>query len=273
MLLKDKKRILASALLGAVLIGAAVLAGIRLYAYIHRAPRTVRLTIPIVRTTPELAGRLAAHLDADSAELMTAFSDVALIDSLGYDEQTLPAMFIPNTYEVYQWITPRNLMLRLKKESDDFWTSQRRRQAREQGLTPIEVMTLASIVEQETACDAERATIAGLYLNRLRKGMRLQADPTVKYAVGDFSLKRVLKVHLKCDSPYNTYEHEGLPPGPICIPSLASIKAVLKPASHNYIYMCAKEDFSGTHNFAVTAAEHLRNAQNYANALNKAGIR
>lgn len=246
---------------------------IKVYKHRHQQPRVVMLTIPPVRTTPALAGRLAKQIDADSTQLIAVFSDSILIDSLGFNAQTLPAMFIPNSYEVYEWITPKDLLLRLKKEYDIFWTPKRQTQAEEQSLTPIEVMTLASIVEQETTCDAEKPTIAGVYLNRLKKGMLLQADPTVKYAVGDFTLKRILKQHLRCDNPYNTYIYEGLPPGPICIPSLASINAVLSPDTHNYIYMCAKEDFSGTHNFAITLAEHNVNARKYAEALNKAGIR
>ena len=135
------------------------------------------------------------------------------------------------------------------------------------------MVTLASIVDEETACNAEKPTIAGLYLNRLRKGMLLQADPTVKKAVGNWSLRRVLNEHLRCESPYNTYLHQGLPPGPLRIVSVAGIDAVLNAAKHDYLYMCAKEDFSGTHNFATTLAEHQRNAQRYVHALNQRGIR
>lgn len=268
-----KTRKITYTLLAVTALFAITYVGIKEYKRRHQKPRVVMLTIPPVRTTPDLAGRLARQIDADSAQLMMVFSDSILIDSLGFNAQTLTAMFIPNSYEVYEWISPKDLLLRLKKEYDIFWTPKRQAQAKEQGLTLVEVMTLASIVEQETTCDAEKPTIAGVYLNRLKKGMLLQADPTVKYAVGDFALKRVLKQHLKCDNPYNTYIYEGLPPGPICIPSLASINAVLTPETHNYIYMCAKEDFSGTHNFAITLAEHNINARKYAEALNKAGIR
>lgn len=268
-----KTRKITYSIFAAVALSIITFGCIKIYKHRHQPPRVVMLTIPPVRTTPDLAGRLAKQIDADSIQLITAFSDSTLIDSLGFNAQTLPAMFIPNSYEVYEWITPKELLLRLKKEHDIFWTLKRQAQAKEQGLTPTEVMTLASIVEQETTYDAEKPTIAGLYLNRLKKGMLLQADPTVKYAVGDFTLKRILKQHLKCDSPYNTYMYKGLPPGPICIPSLASINAVLSPETHNYIYMCAKEDFSGTHNFALTLAEHNVNARKYAEALNKAGIR
>lgn len=239
----------------------------------NQKPRVARLTIPTVRTIEDLASRMSRVVDADSAALMEVFADSVLIDSLGYNRQTLPAMFIANTYEVYMWESPKNLLLRLKRESDNFWTSERQVLAEKQNLSSVEVMTLASIVEQETANDAERPTIAGLYLNRLKKGMLLQADPTVKFALGDFALKRVLYRHLEVDNPYNTYKYEGLPPGPICIPSLTSINAVLHPDVHNYYYMCAKEDFSGTHNFATTEREHAANARRYAQALNAAGIR
>ena len=259
-------------ILGLALMIGATFGAYHLYRHLTRKPRVVMLTIPTVRTTADLAGRLATVLDADSAALMEVMTDSVFIDSLGYDSQTLPAMFVANSYEVFQWISPKALMLRLKDECDAFWTTERLLKAENQDLTPVEVMTLASIIEQETACDEERARIAGMYLNRLRKNMPLQADPTVKFAVGDFALRRILHEHLEYDSPYNTYLYEGLPPGPICIPSLASIKAVLNPEEHNYIYMCAKEDFSGTHNFATDYNEHLRNAHRYAKALDEAGI-
>ncbi|MCQ2205652.1 MAG: endolytic transglycosylase MltG [Bacteroidaceae bacterium] len=255
-----------------ILLACMVAGSVAVYRYLTRKPRVVRLTVPLVRTTAEMAGRLGQVLDADSADFMEVMTDSVLIDSLGYDRATLPAMFIPNTYEVYQWTSPKNLLLRLKQECDNFWTTERLLQAEAQDLSPVEVMTLASIVEQETACDDERARVAGMYLNRLERQMPLQADPTVKFALGDFALKRIQRTHLQCDSPYNTYRHTGLPPGPICIPSLASIKAVLKPEIHNYIYMCAKEDFCGRHNFAETYGEHIRNARRYARALDKAGI-
>ena len=161
----------------------------------------------------------------------------------------------------------------MQRERDAYWTAERKQLAQKAGLTPDEVVTLASIVEQETANNAERPKVAGMYLNRLRKGMKLQADPTVKFALQNFALRRIMHQHLTANSPYNTYRNEGLPPGPICIPSLASIEAVLHFTTHPYIYMCAKEDFSGTHNFAATYAEHLQNAKKYSEALNKRGIK
>jgi UPF0755 protein len=147
------------------------------------------------------------------------------------------------------------------------------KQAEAIGLTPIEVATLASIVEEETANQAEKPMVAGLYINRLKRGMLLQADPTVKFSMGDFELRRILYRHLEVDSPYNTYKHAGLPPGPIRVPSYQGLESVLNYTKHNYIYMCAKEDFSGTHNFAVTSAQHAANARKYQQALNRKGIR
>ena len=140
------------------------------------------------------------------------------------------------------------------------------------GLTPNEVATLASIIDEETANNGEKPMVAGMYLNRLKKGMLLQADPTVKFALGDFTLRRILNKHLEVDNPYNTYKYPGLPPGPIRVPSVQGLEAVLNPAQSNYLYMCAKEDFSGTHNFACTLAEHLQNARRYQQALNQRGI-
>lgn len=233
----------------------------------------VRLTIPVVRTMDRLAAKLSAALQPDSATWASLFADEAFCQKYGYDTATLPALFIPNTYEVYWTVTPDEFMRRMKKENKAFWDDTRRRKAQEAGLSETEVVTLASIVEQETANDAEKPMVAGMYLNRYRRGMKLQADPTVKFALKQFQLRRILNVHLAADSPYNTYKYAGLPPGPICIPSLASIEAVLNYAHHDYIFMCAKEDFSGTHNFAATGEEHMMNARRYAEALDKRGIK
>ena len=233
----------------------------------------VKLTIPNVRTLGDLAARLSLQLELDSAQLASAFSDEALCQELGYDTTTIGCMFIPNTYEVFWNISAKDLMVRLHKESNAFWTSKRKAEAKAAGLTPNEVIIMASIVDQETANSEEKPMVAGMYLNRLHQGMKLQADPTVKFALKQFALKRILHEHLSVDSPYNTYRHEGLPPGPIAIPALSSIEAVLHFAHHDYIYMCAKEDFSGTHNFAKTYEEHLANARKYAEALNERGIK
>lgn len=233
----------------------------------------VRLVVPVVHTLGDLAARLSSVLQADSTAFARTFSDTILLKDLGYTAETAPALFIPDTYEVYWNITPEQLLRRMKREHDAFWTSSRRKEAEEWGLSPDEAYTLASIVEQETANEGERPMVARMYLNRLRQGMKLQADPTVKFALHDFSLRRIMHVHLSVDSPYNTYKYEGLPAGPICIPSRNAIEAVLHPAEHDYIYMCAKEDFSGTHNFARTYEEHLANARRYAAALDRRGVK
>lgn len=233
----------------------------------------VRMVIPVTHSMNHLAARLSQQLEADSATLASAFNNESLLRKLDVTPATAACLFIPNTYEVYWDITPEKLLSRMKREYDAYWTTNRRKLAEKVGLTPNEVYTLASIVEQESANEKERPMIAGMYLNRLRQGMKLQADPTVKFALGNFSLRRILHEHLIVESPYNTYQHEGLPIGPICIPSLNAIESVLHYQSHDYLYMCAKEDFSGTHNFARTYAEHLVNARKYSDALNKRGIK
>jgi UPF0755 protein len=182
-------------------------------------------------------------------------------------------MFIPNTYELYWNTSAQNLMQRMKSEYDKFWTPARDAAREKLGLTRVQVSTLASIVEAEQQQHPdERPRIAGVYLNRLKRGMKLQADPTVVYANGDFGIKRVLNVHLQKDSPYNTYKYVGLPPGPINLPSIASIDAVLHPEQNDYLYFCAKDDFSGYHAFAATQQQHLVNAHRYQAALTRAGI-
>ena len=206
-------------------------------------------------------------------EVAQILADSALIRRMGYDKISLPCLIVPDTYEMYWNITPEALMERLQKEHDTYWNSQRKNQAQSIGLTPEEVVTLASIVEEETANDGEKPMVAGLYMNRLHKKMLLQADPTVKFALQDAGRRRILNSDLKVDSPYNTYLYAGLPPGPIRVPSKIGIEAVLNYARHDYIFMCAKEDFSGTHNFAVTLAQHMQNARRYQAALNARNIR
>ena len=233
----------------------------------------VRLVIPSVRTLDRLAGAVGKQLMTDSAAIATILTDHHLIDSLGYTEETFPTLFLPNTYEVYWTMSPEQFIARMKKEHDTFWNTERKKKAQAQGLTPIEVTTLASIVDEETNKNDEKPLVAGLYLNRLKRGMLLQADPTVKFAHSKFDLRRILLAHLTIDSPYNTYKYAGLPPGPIRIPSIAAIESVLNPAKHSYIYMCAKEDFSGYHNFASTLGQHNANARRYQQALNQRGIK
>lgn len=232
----------------------------------------VNITFNNIRLKEDLAGRLAQQLMVDSITLIEAINNPEKIDGFGFTESTIAAMFIPNTYEVYWDTSADNLLNRMKREYDAFWNDTRRAKAAQLGLTPAQVSTLASIVEEEATFADEYATVAGLYLNRLRKGMRLEADPTVKFAVGDFGLRRILFRHLEVESPYNTYRNTGLPPGPIRVPSVSAIDGTLSPASHNYLFMCAKDDLSGRHNFAVTHAEHAHNAARYQRALNERGI-
>lgn len=233
----------------------------------------VRITIPPLHNSKELARLLGKKLMADSTEFSQALNDSALLAKFGLKRETAVCLFLQNTYEVYWTTTGEKLVERMSKEYDHFWTKERITKLGNAQLTREQAITLASIVEGETANDAEKPTIAGLYLNRLHKGIKLQADPTVKFAVGDFTIRRVLLRHLETDSPYNTYRNEGLPPGPICIPSPISVDAVLNYEHHDYIYMCAKEDFSGTHNFAVTAKEHADNARRFQQALDARGIK
>ena len=233
----------------------------------------VKLVVPSVRTLDRLAGAVGKQLMTDSASVMKVLTDKLLFDSLGYTVATVPCIFIPNTYEVYWTMTPEQFVARMIKENKRYWTPARLAKAKKQGLTPNEVMTLASIVDEETAKEDEKPMVAALYLNRLKRGMLLQADPTVKFALGEFELRRILYAHLQTDSPYNTHKYAGLPPGPIRIPSMTAIESVLNPAKHSYIYMCAKEDFSGYHNFASTLTQHNANARRYQQALNKLGIR
>ena len=246
--------------------------------YLHRRlsmgyQTPIKLTVGSVRTLDRIARNTARQLMVDSCEIANILNDTAYISKLGFTPETLPALFIPNTYEVYWNMSSEDFMQRMLKEHKAFWNEKRLKQAEAIGLTPIEVATLASIVEEETANQAEKPMVAGLYINRLKKGMLLQADPTVKFSLQEFGLKRILFKHLEVDSPYNTYKYAGLPPGPIRIPSYQGLESVLNYTKHNYIYMCAKEDFSGTHNFAVTSAQHAANARKYQQALNRRGIR
>ena len=232
----------------------------------------VRITFNNIRMKQDLADRLSQQLMIENHELMKLMNDSDYCRSMGFTPPTIKAMFIPNTYEVYWNISAEKLMQRMKREYDAFWTDARRNKAARISLSPLEVAVLASIVEEESAMTDEYPTIAGLYLNRLYKGIYLQADPTVKYALGDFTIQRVLNRHKTIDSPYNTYMYGGLPPAPLRIPSIQGLDAVLNYKKHHYLYMCAKEDFSGRHNFASTLTEHNQNARRYQEELNRRGI-
>ena len=233
----------------------------------------VRITFNNIRRKEDLSGRLSEQLMITSQELSTLLNDASFCESLGFNTTTVKTMFIPNTYEVYWNISAEKLMERMKREYDAFWTDNRCDKALRIGLSPVEVSILASIVEEESAMTDEYPAIAGVYINRLHRGIPLQADPTVKYALGDFGIQRILFEYLRIDSPYNTYLYSGLPPGPLRIPSLQGLESVLNYQKHNFLYMCAKEDFSGRHNFAVTLSEHNRNAERYRAELNRRGIR
>ena len=240
----------------------------------------VNLTLPSVRTLNKLSAELSKKLMIDSTSILQALTDKATCEKYGYDTTTIACMFIPNTYDIYWNSSVEKLLDRMKKESEKFWNSDRTQKAKALQLTPVEVITIASIVDEETANNAEKPMIAGMYYNRFKlrnaeypEGMPLQADPTIKFAWKRFDLKRIYNNLLHIKSPYNTYVNPGLPPGPIRIPSVAGIDAVLNLVKHDYLYMCAKEDFSGTHNFARTYQEHLQNAAKYSKALNERGIK
>jgi len=232
----------------------------------------VKLKFQNIRKKENFAGFLAKNLEADSLTFINLLDSAALIEKYGFNPDNSYVMFIPNTYEMYWNITPIEFFERMHSEYEKFWDASRKQKAAALNLTPIQVAILASIVDAEALYDKEMPTIAGLYLNRLNKGILLQADPTVIFANDDFTVKRVTNALLQVQSRYNTYKYAGLPPGPIMMPSINAIDAVLNREKNDYIYMCAKEDFSGYHNFAVTVQEHERNAKKYRDALNKRNI-
>ena len=243
------------------------------YRIVSNTQTPVKLTIPATRDIAQLVGSVSRQLMMDSAELAEFTTSTIYKNKIGYTDETFPSLFIPETYEVYWNIKPEDLMIRLMKEKRSFWNEERKAKAEKLGMTPEEVATLASIVDEETNDNAEKPIVAGLYINRLKRGMLLQADPTVKFALGDPTRKRILNKDLEVESPYNTYKHTGLPPGPIRIATKQGLESVLNYKKHDYLYMCAKEDFSGTHNFAKTLSEHNANAKKYQNALNKLKIK
>lgn len=232
----------------------------------------VNITFNNIRTCEELAGQLSKRLEPDSTQFLHALKDAQLLQSIGFDPSTVLAMIIPNTYQMYWNTTADGFITRMHKEYQLFWNNNRTVRTEESGLSKLEISILASIVDEETIKEDEKPIVAGLYINRLKKGMLLQADPTIKFVIGDFTVKRILTRDLKIDSPYNTYIYAGLPPGPIRMPSISGIDAVLNHEKHSYLYMCAKDDFSGYHNFARTLEQHNQNAAKYRKALRKLRI-
>ncbi|MCM1483035.1 MAG: endolytic transglycosylase MltG [Muribaculaceae bacterium] len=234
------------------------------------AQTPIRVSWQGVRNIEELAGRMARQLDFSRADFLAACDSI--LPKEGFAREEYAAAFMPDTYEFYHTTSAAVAVRRMLEYRNKFWNDKRTAKARELGLTPVEASTLASIVEEETGKWDEMPVVARLYLNRLERDMPLQADPTVKFAVGDASLRRITGKHLKVASPYNTYIHKGLPPGPIRIPSRKVIERVLDAPEHEFIYMCAREDFSGYHNFASSYSEHMANAARYQSELDKRGI-
>ncbi len=216
-----------------------------------------------VRTEEQLSGVLAKQIEADSLSILRQLRA----------HKGAVSLFIPNTYEMWWTTTPEELVVRMERESAKFWNSEREAKRKALNMSRVEVLTLASILYEESKQEGEMARIAGVYLNRLQRGMKLQADPTVKYAMGDFEKQRVLRKDLSYDSPYNTYLYAGLPPGPICLPSIVAIDSVLNPENHNYLFFCARPEMDGYHNFATTYSAHLANARRYSAELDRMGIK
>lgn len=232
----------------------------------------VNVTFNNIRTKEDLAEKITANLEVPEEQFLHLLTDSVYIRKFEFNEETIMSMFIPNTYELYWNTSAEQLFDRMYKEYVKFWNDERQQMASDMGMSLEEVSTLASIVQAETTKNPEKPTIAGVYINRLIQGIPLQADPTLVFALGDFSIKRVLNVHKEIDSPYNTYKYAGLPPGPINLPDITSIDAVLNHQDHNYLYFCAKEDFSGYHVFTTNLRDHLNQARKYQNALNQAKI-
>jgi UPF0755 protein len=233
----------------------------------------VKLTFNNIRTKEQFAGRIGKQIEADSTSLLLLLNNENYLKKCDLNVENVMCIFIPDTYEMY-WDTPAEKFFeKMYNNYKKFWNEGRRQKAANMGLTPNEVVILASIVYQETKKKEEMSRVAGVYLNRIHKKMPLQADPTIIFALGDFSIKRLLNYQLETESPYNTYKNLGLTPGPICLPETFVIDRVLDYEKHNYLYFCAKEDFSGYHNFAETAAQHALNAQRYHNALNNLQIK
>lgn len=234
--------------------------------------KPVNLTFNNIRTLEELAGFFATKFEPDSLSILNYFRQDSVMDIYGKSSSNMLSLFIPNTYQLYWNSSPAKIVERLGNEQKKFYNKERKVKMQELGLSDSEVYTLASIVQKETLVNSEKPRVAGVYINRLKRGQLLQADPTVVFASGDFELRRVLNRHLAIDSPYNTYKYAGLPPGPIAMPDVSTIDAVLDYEKHRYLYFCASPDNSGRHLFAKTLVEHNRNADRYRSYLNKKKI-
>lgn len=232
----------------------------------------VKLVFNNIRLKEDLAQRVAEQINIDPQKLLEKLNDSVYTQSVGFSTENINCMFIPNTYYVFWNTDTEKFLSRMHYEYEQFWTEENKNKASLINLTPIEVSILASIIDKETQRNDEKATIAGVYLNRLESGWRLQADPTLIFALGDFNIKRVLNAYKEIDSPYNTYKYTGLPPGPICIPSISSINAVLNAEDNSYFFFCAKPDYSGYHNFAKTSQQHINNANEYRKFLDQEKI-
>ena len=237
----------------------------RMLVYGWQTPQNMTLS-GTLRKKDRIAQRISSQMMVDSASVADALNDEAFLTEYGFTPENVFALIIPDTYEMYWTASVKDIFDRFKNEYDAFWTSDRKEKAKAQGLSPMQVSVMASIVSGETLKAFEYPIIAGVYLNRYKKGMKLQADPTIAFCY-DYTLDRILKKHLTVDSPYNTYKHVGLPPAPINVPPKACLEAVLNPQKHNYIYFCASPAFDGTHNFAVVYNEHLKNARAFQREL------
>lgn len=233
----------------------------------------IKITINNFKTVESLIKAVSLRTIADYDDYMKIMYNDSFLNAKGFTKQTLISMFIPGTYEIYWTITPQEFFEQIYDKYDHFWSNNRRSKAKHLGFTIAEISTIASIVDSETNQKDEMSNIAGVYINRLRKNMRLQADPTVKFALKQFDLRRILLKHLRVRSPYNTYRNKGLPPGPISTPSIAAIDATLDYEGHDYLYFCAKADFSGYHAFAKDMREHSKNAKAYQKELNERKIK
>ncbi len=234
--------------------------------------KPVKITVNGFRDIDLLTERISRKLDFSAQELKDALNNPDILKPYGLKPEQALALFVDDSYEVYWTSSPEDIIRKVGENYTSLWDATRKEKASRLGLTPPEVMTIASIADEETNNDPEKGAIARLYVNRLKMGMKLQSDPTVRFALKDFTIRRVKGEHLKVNSPYNTYLNSGLPPGPIRTTSKRTVDALLDSQPHNYLFMCAKEDFSGTHNFAETFSEHSRNASRYQKALNERGI-